>query len=870
MPPLWRDWRVYILVLLTLTLGALAYQVRMPAWVDIGAPGDRAYLWASPLQADLGFNGDEYLAEEGLNYRWTKRVSWVRFPDAAINGPQLLTLRVRGPRPERQTLPIVTVRANGALVGRFQAGPDWTVQRFELTLLPSATADLEVSLECPPFNPGGGDKRILGVQWDWVRVDPRPGGRWPVIPPWRQLLPWAATVLLLYVSLRSRLKARAFWAGLGLALLLGAGLATWRHILTPYNRWALYAAGAVFLLAHADLFLRALRAAGRRAPHLAHYAALAGGGTYVLLRYLNGAARAIAAASARPDAIMGALFVAILVLYALLSWDRQLRRFFAGLDRLLRRPWLPGVLLALLLAGVSLYELALIQDMQFIGHADYADNGVVARNLLAGRGFTVDYVTQFYNPDLPLSHPQETWPLLQPVLIAPFFKLLGESAFAAKVPNLLLQGALALVLYAIGSNLFDRRVGLLAVALTILNRFIFRLVIFPTSDLVFTLLALVMLAQLARAHEREATGRPALGSYAWTGVWAGLLMLAKVNGVLFLGAGLLVDLVWRWRGRRWRGCWKSWLALGLPAAVLFAPWVVRNWVLFGAPIHSTEQFDAWILKYKEWEEIYRLYYDDLPNRSWLLRYGWDAVSQAIGTEFRRWWQYFAVEDGSLLTLLGSALALGGALTLRGKAAKLLAPAGLALAILGTFICTYWHVEERYFVPFIPWLALLAARGLWWIHDALAYRRDDAGAWRPSGFGWLGIVLVVMLCVPLLAPFPREVAAKIESDAAKRQELRAYDWLAANTAPDAVVMTRVPWQLTFYSGRRSVMIPLGGVEEVQRIVEKYGVDYLLMEGDARGKRPALRQALLVEGPWKLLYDEGGVQIYRWGITSETQR
>jgi len=620
-------------------------------------------------------------------------------------------------------------------------------------------------------------------------------------------------------------------------------------------------AGAFLILSHADILVNLLRQGLRRAHRLAFYGTLIGVSTMLFLRYTRWAVGKAGTASFRPDAVLGAVFIITIIFYALFTWDRHLRRLFAGLDRLLRGPWLPGVLVVLLLAGVTIYEFGVIRTMHFVGHADYADNAVVARNLLAGQGFTVDYVTQFYNPDLALSHPQETWPLLQPVLIAPAFKMLGDSAFAAKVPNLLLQLALALVLYAVGTNLFDRRVGLVAVLLTVFNPFFFRLIIFPTSDLAFTLLVVLMLAQFYRAHAFEEAGNLRWGSYAWAGVWAGILMLAKVNGVIFVGVCILVDLFWRWRGRRWANLWRAWLAFGVPAAVFFSPWVLRNLVLFRTPVHSTEQFDAWILKYRDWEAIYRIYYSDLPNRSWLLRYGWDRVFQAIGVEFRKWWHYFTVDGTALLTLLGSVLTLGGALTLRRKAARLFAPAGLVLALFGTFICTYWHVEERYFVPFIPWFALLIARGLWWIHDALAYRRDDLGRRTPSGFGWLGLVVVVLLCVQLMAPFFPEVTAKLETDQAKRLEISAYRWLEEHTPMDAVVMTRVPWQLTYYSGRRSVMIPEDGMEAFEQIVEKYDVTYLLMDGDARGKRPELRQALLVDGPWSLLYDKGGVQIYR---------
>ncbi|MFN8513407.1 MAG: hypothetical protein U0841_12620 [Chloroflexia bacterium] len=39
-----------------------------------------------------------------------------------------------------------------------------------------------------------------------------------------------------------------------------------------------------------------------------------------------------------------------------------------------------------------------------------ADNAVVARNLVQGQGFSVDYVAQFYRDWPTLRHPAETWP----------------------------------------------------------------------------------------------------------------------------------------------------------------------------------------------------------------------------------------------------------------------------------------------------------------------------------------------------------------------------------------------------------------------------------------------------------------------------
>ncbi|MGB9723999.1 MAG: ArnT family glycosyltransferase [Chloroflexia bacterium] len=903
MPILHRGWHLLLLLLLPPLLVALAYQVRLPVVVDVGALGDRAYLWASPLsERRFGFNGDERLIEEGVSYRWTKWVSWLRLPDLGWDGPFQVSLRLRSGRPTPSipgTIPgseppRLEVRTNGVLVGTFPAPAEWEVREFPVSEFPGRPPDLQVSVECTPtFSLGAEDPRTLGVQLDWVRLSPQPSGLVPTLPPWRPLLLWTAGALLLYLALRRPLGLRAFWAGLAWAVLAALGLAFFRLYVTPYALPAFYAALALFLLLHADFLWRGVRKLLRRARSLPFYALLPIGLLLVLGVYIRWAVDTVPSLGPRPDAVLLLVFFTAAVLYALSSWFEPLKDLLARFDALLRGPWLPPLLLALLMAGLTAYELAFIQEMQFIGHADYADNAVVARNLLAGRGFTVDYAAQFYRFYPGISHPQETWPLLQPVLIAPFFHFLGDSPLAAKLPNLILQPALVLALYIYGSRFFDRRVGMLAALLAVFNRYTFRLIIFPTNDLAFTLFALLMLGQFFWATEREQESRPFLLSYLWAGVWAGLMMLSKPNGALFVAVALLWDLVRRRRGRRWAGWWKAWLAFLLPAGLLFSPWVLRNLLLFGSPIYSTEQFDAWILKYQDWEEIYRIYFRDPPERSWLLRYGFDRVFEAVAQEFRRWWLYFSRDAGSLLTLLGSFLALGGALTLRGRAARFFSLVGAVFLLFGTFICTYWHVEERYFVPFIPWLALLVARGLWWGHDALAYRRGEEGRSVPTGFGWLGLLLLVLAALHLTASFPQEAAAKMEMDRGpavvetqvwdagrgewviqagppqgKRAEIQAYRWLARNSPPEAVVMTRVPWQFTYYSGRRSVMIPQGRPEEVRCIAELYGVDYLLMEGDARTERPALQQALQRGGgPWTLLHDEGGVQIYTF--TSQFQ-
>src|SRR4029077_12090166 len=116
-----------------------------------------------------------------------------------------------------------------------------------------------------------------------------------------------------------------------------------------------------------------------------------------------------------------------------------------------------------------------------------------------------------------VTRPQETWPLLQPVWIVPFFAMFGPTAWAAKIPNLLLTAALALLIYTAGARLWDRRVGLTAALIILTNYLFFRLVIYTTSDLAFTVFAFgaIYLFYRATTDDRRTTTERAMGRGSW-------------------------------------------------------------------------------------------------------------------------------------------------------------------------------------------------------------------------------------------------------------------------------------------------------------------------------------------------------------------
>ncbi|HEY1013355.1 MAG TPA: glycosyltransferase family 39 protein, partial [Herpetosiphonaceae bacterium] len=603
-----------------------------------------------------------------------------------------------------------------------------------------------------------------------------------------------------------------------------------------------------------------------------------------------------------PAVLVEVLFVLNLAALAALYWPRMAMALERANRRLLTRPRIGyGLLAALLLIWLG-YLWSIARAMPYVGHADYADNAVVARNLAAGRGWVVDYVTQFYqlNPGGGVTRPQETWPLLQPVWIAAFFKLFGPQAWAAKLPNLIFLGLLAWGAYRIAERLWDRRIGLVAAALILLNPYFFRMSIFATTDLAFVAFSVGAIWLLFRAIERG-DRRLLLGS----GLLVGLMCLQKTSAVVIAGGmGLWTLRSWwrsgpelRWPKARVLALW--WI---LPAALVFSPFVARNLIQFGKPVSSTESYDAWITGYQgagagDTEDIYKVMTTEgglegsnlkgLPEPSWVLRWGFQRSFDKLARQVAATRNYLlpalpwpaalkgkgeimGVHDAAppdtdpfRWLMAGSWLTLAGVWTLRRRQRRLLGLVIWSFAPYILFLVTYWHADEqRYFVPLVPWLALVAAAGIWSIHDTLAK------AWRGKG---APLALAAALTLLVLAATPGWIEARDKTSQAPGSEwsnwqadIEAFDWIKANTPPGSVVMTRVPWQLNWHAERPAVMRPnTSDMPTLLRIARYYEARYLLVNATANDKDDAkIALGPLLRGQpadgFRLVHSIGGPQ------------
>jgi hypothetical protein len=373
---------------------------------------------------------------------------------------------------------------------------------------------------------------------------------------------------------------------------------------------------------------------------------------------------------------------------------------------------------------------------------------------------------------------------------------------------------------------------------------------------------------------RDIVGRPHIVALLGSAVFTGLMILQKPGsgGIIALGMGAWLLL----QGGRLRGsdqqqrrsalsaqrsALSKALLWGMVAGALVLPLLARNILTFGKLYYSTESYDAWILEYTDWDRIYAVYPPELggqgaPDRSWLLRWGFDRATIKVVRQLEATRDYLVPgwqglpgslaglagrsdKDLRLLFDTGAWLALIGAVGALGTRRRLIGLLAAAFGPYTLFLALYWHAnEERYFVVMMPWLALLAAAALWRIYDRVTAIGD--GRWAPLG------LLMVLVALGLVAgPSWPEIDKKVRSEPQLyAADLDLYAWLRANTSADAAMMTRNPWQLNWHSERPAVMIPYTTDREtLLRLARHYQARYLVLDSLQRPE-PEVR-ALIAE-------------------------
>lgn len=461
----------------------------------------------------------------------------------------------------------------------------------------------------------------------------------------------------------------------------------------------------------------------------------------------------------------------------------------------------------------------------------------VARNVVEGRGLVSDAIWSFQTPPLVFPRPAfEVWLPLPSLLALPAMALFGPTFDAAKIPAVLVGALVPVLAWRLAADVATERdlpVGrarTLAIGTGLTAAVYLPLVLFgalPDSTMPFAALALTATLLMTRLLRKPPVGRALRdGRLLGLGVVLGLAALTR-NEAAWL-ALTWVGLVW------WRGARGQRLSLVIvPAAValvIFGPWAIRDWAVFGNPLPGQALTNALSIT---GFDIFA--WQDPPTVARYL-----AIGPARLLELR--------VEGIWHNLANVLLAPGFPVSLIGLVALPWTGRTGSLRPLVAFTVVTFLVTSLVFPVATTWGTFLHAAGA--IHvllivsallalDGLLVR---AGAWRgwTRPVAWLAPTLTIASAI--LFSVVLTSYADQSSQVARRFELLGDRMAAVGRPLDATagpIVTDFPIWLAEAQRVSTLALPDESPAEVVHLAASFpGTRYLVMTDDDHGRWPAV--------------------------------
>jgi hypothetical protein len=258
--------------------------------------------------------------------------------------------------------------------------------------------------------------------------------------------------------------------------------------------------------------------------------------------------------------------------------------------------WVQRTLVAAVIFAMAVYYL---WPAHFRGLAtsEAMDQAQIGREIASGHGWRTQLIRpravaqlQAQNKNVKQKIWRDTYnaplpPLLDAIAllpVKPYWKLrlptlvyAGDRAIA--VMSILFFIGSVIVLFFLARRLFDQRLALLACGLVLFCDMMWQYSLSGLPQMLMLLLFNATLYALVRAIETQLAGALAIGWLLAVGAGFGLLALSHAL-TLWMFLGLLIFACFYFQPRGWSG-----LFLAAPAIVLYAPWLIRNFVVCGNP-----------------------------------------------------------------------------------------------------------------------------------------------------------------------------------------------------------------------------------------------------------------------------------------------
>jgi len=483
-----------------------------------------------------------------------------------------------------------------------------------------------------------------------------------------------------------------------------------------------------------------------------------------------------------------------------------------------------------------------------LGEYDPANYVEVARNLLAGQGLTSEVVGNFYRRYQSVQHAEDRRASVWSVVLAGSMAMLGESEFAATLPNLLLGLLLAPVLvYLLAQQLrLPSAVCLAAAIVFVAWPYWLKESLDAGADVLFTSLLLLALLAVLCAGERR-------GAMLLAGAAVGLAYTVKPAGLL-----LVVPLAaYYWLDQAGLSPRRRLLCLVGFAGVLLlfaSPMLISNCLAFGNPVYSTNIHTAGHIRTDaSGEGLLHVYWGEpLPSLGlWLSQAGLQGVAVTVVEHLGR---ALALLFGGIgLFFVVPCVIVVSGISYHRRVRNLWVFAGLLILELALT----WIVLPRYLLVVLPVVTISAAAGGMTIARRIWAIRRDAEA---------GLLAVVLLVASVgIGGYVYWRVSQQSADSLRQAHIEMADWAKQQLPAYSVIMAHYPYLVRFYSDRPVVQIPFDDTDALERVWRRYGVDVVAVPTVAlapRWARALPRRELLelaAAHGWQPVYRNSGVVV-----------
>lgn len=472
----------------------------------------------------------------------------------------------------------------------------------------------------------------------------------------------------------------------------------------------------------------------------------------------------------------------------------------------------------------------------------------VARNLVDGRGLVSDALWTYQTP--PLAVPRaafEVWLPLPTLLAAIPIAIAGVANWfrAAQVVSVIAGASVAVLAWRLGADVAAEmklpvgRARTLAVGSGVAASFLGPLVVYgalPDSTALFAALSLAACLLMTRISARAADPAASVSAGTLRAVREPLIALGVVIGLAALTRSEAVWLglawaivVWRWTPGSRRDRVALVAAPAIVAGLVFAPWAVRDWLVFGSPLPGQTLANA--LSVSGFDMFA---YQQPPTLAGYLAQGPAALltMRVTGTAHNLF---------NVLVIPGFPVGPVGLVALpwvgrRAALRPLTIVAALTFIVTSLFfpVSTTWgtflHAAGSIFVLLI----VSSLVGL----DGLIAAIGRFRHWtRPVA--WLGPALAVAVALPLLSVQVVALSRTARDVQARYQALPAAMARAGVPLADAgPIVTDFPIWLAESAGVRTLALPEEPPHAVLDLAHRFGATLVVIGPDSRRQWPAI--------------------------------